>query len=122
MWTDRHRQPMMVVRRSDMSKNTLLILSGLLLGGCARQPAPMAPQAQIQKDLPVICKLVSRHETVTISAGRRGTVYSVSDAAGKTMASYESREELRARYPLLSHQLETGIADKYGEVGLAGRE
>ena len=94
-----------------MSKTTLLVSLGLLLGGCARSSAPTAPQAQIKKDLPMICRLVSRTQTLTISAGPDGAVYSVQNAAGKTLLANASREELRLRHPDLSHQLETGIAD-----------
>jgi hypothetical protein len=94
-----------------MSKSIPLMCLGLLIGGCARPPAPVAPQAQIKKDLPVICRLVGREQSVTISAGGNGSVYAVQDAAGKTLLSYASREDLRRQFPVLSRQLDTMIAD-----------
>ncbi len=100
-----------------MSKTILLMSFGLLLGGCARPPAPTAPQAQIKKDLPLICRLVSRNQTVTISAGANGSVYSVHNAAGQLLLSHASREELRLRHPDLSHQLDSAIVADMGLLG-----
>src|SRR5215204_222585 len=94
-----------------MLKSISLVCLGILISGCARHSAPVAPQAQLKKDLPVICRLVGRGQTVTISAGGNRSVYSVEDAAGKTLLSYANREELRQHYPVLSHQLESAIAD-----------
>jgi len=92
-----------------MSKSISLLCVGLFIAGCARSPVP-APQAQIKKELPVICRLIGREQTVTISAGPNGSVYSVQDTAGKTMLSYANRDELRRQYPALSHQLDSAIA------------
>ena len=94
-----------------MSRTALLMTLGLLISGCAKPPAPIAPQAQIKKDLPVICRLVSRDQSVTISSGPNGVVYSVQNAAGKMLLSEASREELRLRHPDLSRQLDSEIAD-----------
>ena len=94
-----------------MSRSIPLLCLGLLIGGCATSPAPVAPQAQVKKDLPVICRLVGREQTVTISAGGGRSVYSVNDASGKRLLSYASREELRREFPVLSHQLDSAIAD-----------
>ena len=100
-----------------MTKTIALLSLGILMGGCARPAAPVAPQAQIkQKDLPVICRLVSREQTVTISAGPKGSVYSVNSADGKTLLSYASRDQLREQFPVLSHQLDSAIV-AIGEVG-----
>jgi hypothetical protein len=97
-----------------MSKTALLMSLGFLVGGCAKSPAPVAPLAQINKDLPVICRLVSRDKTVTISAGPNGSVYSVHDAAGQLLLSYSTREKLRLRHPILSHQLDSAIVADAG--------
>jgi len=94
-----------------MPKTTLLVSLGLLLGGCARTSSPTAPQAQIKQDLPVICRLVGRNQTLTISAGPNGAVYSVQNAGGQILLVNASRDELRLRHPDLSHQLDIGIAD-----------
>ena len=95
-----------------MFKTIALLSLGMLVGGCARPAAPVAPQAQIkQKELPVICRLVSREQTVTISAGPKGSVYSVQGADGKALLSYASRDELRVQFPVLSHQLDSAIVE-----------
>ena len=93
-----------------MRRSIPLMCLGLLISGCARHTAP-APQAQMKQQLPVICRLVGREQTVTISAGGNGSVYSVHSAAGQTLLSYSSRDELRVRFPVLSHQLDSAIAD-----------
>ena len=102
-----------------MSKTALLMSLGLAVAGCAKSPAPIAPQAQMKKDLPVICRLVSRDQTVTISAGPNGSVYSVHNAAGQSLLSYASREELRLRHPDLAHQLDSAIV---ADALMAARE
>lgn len=94
-----------------MRRSIPLICLGLLISGCARHAAPVASQAQMKKQLPVICRLVGRDQTVTISAGGNGSVYSVHSAAGGTLLSYGNRDELRIRFPVLSHQLDSAIAD-----------
>jgi hypothetical protein len=93
-----------------MSKAIGLLCLGVLFGGCARQTAPVAARAEIkQRELPVICRLVGREQTLTISAGPKGSVYSLADAEGKTLLSDASREELRVQFPVLSHQLDSAI-------------
>jgi hypothetical protein len=91
-----------------MSRTTRVICLGLLLGGCSRQ-TPVAPQAQMKAAPPVICRLVSRDQTVTISKGAFGPVYSVQTAAGQTLLSYATRDELRLRHPDLARQLDSAI-------------
>ena len=64
----------------------------------------------------MICRLVGREQSLTVSAGPKGSVYSVHDAQGKTVLSYANRDELRAQFPVLSHQLDSAIV-AIGEVG-----
>ena len=97
-----------------MRKAISVIGLGLLMAGCAKPQAPIAPQAEAAKELPVICRLVSREQTVTISAGPNGAVYSVQSADGKTLLANADRAELRRQFPVLSHQLDSAI------VGFAG--
>jgi hypothetical protein len=92
-----------------MTKMIPLLCAGLFVGGCARPSTPVAPQAQIKKELPVICRLVGREQSLTISAGPKGSVYSVQDAQGKMLLTYANRDELRAHFPVLSHQLDSAI-------------
>src|SRR4051812_33224887 len=95
-------------RSTAMNKRFALVsLAALMLPACTHRPAPLAPQAADK--LPVICRLVSRDQTITISAGPHGSVYSVQDARGQMLLSYASREELRARHPELSQQLDSAI-------------
>jgi hypothetical protein len=91
-----------------MCRTTRLMCLGLLLGGCSRQ-TPVAPQAQLKAAPPVICRLVSRDQTITISKGAGGPVYSVQTAAGKTLLSYATLGELRDRHPDLARQLDSAI-------------
>ena len=99
-----------------MSKTIALLSLGILVAGCARPPAPVAPHAQMkQKELPVICRLVGREQTLTISAAPQGSVYSVQDTAGNMLLSYANRDELRVQFPVLSHQLDSAIVAS-GEV------
>ena len=92
-----------------MCRKIALLCLGLLFAGCTRRAQPIAQQAQIKKELPVICRLVGREQTVTISAGPNGSVYSVHDSAGQTLLSYATREELRLKHPDLARQLDSAI-------------
>src|SRR2546421_2379220 len=100
----------MILHRSiHMAKRLGLIgLLAMLIPACTHRPTPLAPQTSDK--LPVICRLVSRDQTITISASGNGPVYSVQDARGLTVLSYASREELRIRHPDLSQQLDTMMA------------
>jgi hypothetical protein len=93
-----------------MPKTIALLGLGFLISGCARPAGPVSPQAQIkQQEAPVICRLVGREQTLTISAGPKGSMYSVLGADGKVLLSYASRDELRVQFPVLSHQLDSAI-------------
>ena len=86
---------------------TLICAMALFIPACAHRTAPLAPQAA--EKFPVICRLVARDQTITISAGPNGSVYSVQNAKGEMLLSYASREELRLHHPDLSHQLDSAI-------------
>src|SRR5687768_723036 len=111
---------MILSRRPHMSpiKSLALLIPALTLytAGCAKQPAPLAPQAQAVPQSatvdgrPVIVRLVSRDETLTISKGPNGPVYSVHDSKGKILLASATREQLRIHHPFLSAQLDSAIA------------
>jgi hypothetical protein len=81
---------------------------------CTRKSPPLAPQAATAQPMldghPVIVRLVSRNQTLTITKGENGPVYSVHSAKGQPLLSLASREELRLRHPDLSHMLDSAIA------------
>jgi hypothetical protein len=83
---------------------------------CAKKvtsPAPsaaIAPQSSLVDGRPVIVRLISRDEVLTISKGPAGTLYSVEDAKGRMLISAITREELRTRHPYFSAQLDSAIA------------
>ena len=93
-----------------MKRFALISLAALFIPACAHHQAPSAPQAS--KNLPVICRLVARDQTITISASGHGPVYSVQDAKGQMLLSYASRDQLRLLHPDLSHQLDSYIASR----------
>jgi hypothetical protein len=103
------------MRHRLSSPCALLLVTILLIGcgwilGCAHHPvpAPIAklpgtpPQAAAQG--PVIVRLVSRHYSVVISAGRTAPVYTIHDASGGLLASNVTLDQLRqSRVDLYDH-------------------
>ena len=67
-----------------------------------------------QKALPgkelVIGYLHTRDRVVTISKGSDGTVYTVKNKEGKTLAANLSQKDFAAKYPALYEQVEYGVA------------
>jgi hypothetical protein len=61
-------------------------------------PAPVVAQSPAISDR-VIVRLVSRRHTVTVLAGHRGSLYSVTDPSGREVVSRATLEELRLRNP-----------------------
>jgi hypothetical protein len=83
------------------------IFAALMVGGaCASDreaavvaaPVPVVARPALLPDR-VIVRLVSRRHTVTVLAGQRGSLYSVSDPAGRELVSRVTLEELRVRNP-----------------------
>jgi hypothetical protein len=81
---------------------SVLLLSGTMVFGCARHPAPapvaktnVTTPAQAAPQGPVIVRLVSRHYTVVVSAGPKSPVYTIHSAAGDLLASNVTLDQLR---------------------------
>ncbi len=88
------------------------IFTALIVGGlCAsdRKAAVVAATAPVFAPTPVvhtpvlsdrvIVRLVGRRQTVTVLAGHRGSLYSVTDPSGRETVSHATLEELRLRNP-----------------------
>jgi hypothetical protein len=71
----------------------------------AASPAPIAPAAAE----PVIVRLVSRDKTITISAGPGHSLYSATDAQGKTIVSNATLDELKASHPDIYQRVSPGV-------------
>jgi hypothetical protein len=85
-----------------------------LLGACS---SPKAPTPQVASSPavapapvePVIVRLVGRDKTITISAGPGHTLYSAIDAAGKTIVSKATLDELKISHPDLYQRVSPGV-------------
>jgi len=87
----------------------LIVPISLLANSCAKQPAPPAPQAAIVDHHPVLYRLVSRHETLTVSKGPTGPVYSVHTLKGQPLLVFATRDQLRRAHPDISIMLDSAI-------------
>jgi hypothetical protein len=73
------------------------------------------------KDLPVIGHLELQGKILTLKAGAKGTVYDVTDKAGKVLARNLSADELKTQAPEVYNLLKTAVGtakagDKSREV------
>jgi len=86
-------------------RKPLSILVVALVGGCAPQPA-QAPSAAY----PVIVRLVGRNQTITITSGPRGPLYSAVNRAGELIVQSATLEQLRREHPQLYRQIAPATA------------
>ncbi len=93
-------------------------IAGLALmfaaGGCAKSVAP-APSRLTAAEYPVIVRIVGRTETITVSSGPAGPVYSAQAGDGTRLISNATREQLRYQHPAIYQRLDSSFA---GPVGL----
>lgn len=100
-----------------ISLATLLLASLTLCslnGCCTQKPAPATTQVAASAPVaapaePVIVRLVSRDKTITISAGPGHTLYSATDAAGKTIVSKATLDDLKVSHPDLYQRVSPGV-------------
>jgi hypothetical protein len=59
---------------------------------------------------PVIVRLVSRHEVITITAGARTPLYTVADASGRVLIREMSLPELKKTRPDLLEQIAPALS------------
>jgi hypothetical protein len=83
--------------------------------------AAVAAQAVSAPSDPVIVRLVGRHQTIIVTAGKNGPLYSAEGAAGEKLVSNVTLEQLRRDYPELYRQVEPGTI-VYAGMDLRGTE
>lgn len=79
----------------------LALVALLPLAGCGMhaRPAASAQVAPTAPQYPVITRLVSRGQTVVVSAGPRSPLYSVQSPQGTLLVSNVTLEQLRDDHP-----------------------
>ncbi|HSV16021.1 MAG TPA: hypothetical protein VLI90_17295 [Tepidisphaeraceae bacterium] len=89
------------------------------IGGCATQATPaavapvaIAPAPAAKPAAPVIVRLVSRHYTIVVSAGRTAPLYQVTDNSGKLLADGVTLAQLRLVDNNLYQELVPALAPK----------
>ena len=86
-----------------------LTFAGLSAGDERASVARVVPAMPAAAE-PVIVRLVGRGQTITISAGRGQSLYSVTDPAGRVVVSRATLEELRVSHPEVYRQVAPGFA------------
>jgi hypothetical protein len=71
-----------------------------------QSPTGMAPSEQF----PVIVRIVGRHQTITVTAGPEGPLYSAATNDGEMLAAGVTLERLRREHPELYQQIEPSMA------------
>lgn len=89
----------------------LLLMSVCFVGVIAgQQRASVAPVVATPTAEPVIVRLASRGQIITILAGKGHPLYSVTDPSGRPIVSRASLDDLRVNYPEIYHQVAPGVA------------
>lgn len=90
----------------------IFILSWLIIvvSGCANQSA-LAPNQESEDKLPVIVRLKTKNEVVTILAGQTEPLYNVTAKDGKIIAQYLSEKQLQKNLPDIYRLLKTSYTD-----------
>lgn len=60
---------------------------------------------------PLIVKLVGRAQTITVTAGPSGPLYSAVTTSGKVLVSNATLEQLRSDFPEIYHQIAPATAE-----------
>ena len=92
----------------------------MLLAGCgSHQAGTAATAAPADPVYPVIVRIVSRHQTIIVSAGPTGAVYSARAADGTQLAVNLTLSELREKQPAIYESIQTGWTTK-AEISTIG--
>jgi hypothetical protein len=85
---------------------------GAMAVGCAQQSAPRAEAipASAKAEGPVIVRLVGQHQTVTVTSGPDGPLYTAEDGDGKLIVANASLRELRQDHPEVYQFIEPSFA------------
>lgn len=93
-------------------RTCLLVIGVIFCGSCAAERRAAAPWAVVKAaptaNEPVIVKLVSCHQTITITAGHGAALYTVVDASGRIIVSRATLEELRDGDPEIFQMIAPG--------------
>jgi hypothetical protein len=76
--------------------------------GCAAKTSPKAA-AEAPQGL-VIVRLVGQHQSITVTSGPDGPLYSAQTADGQPIVANATLEELRADHPEIYRFVEPGVA------------
>ena len=82
----------------------------IVVSGCANQSA-LTPNQESEDKFPVIVRLKTKNEVVTILAGQTEPLYNVSTRDGKILAQYFSEKQLQKNLPGIYRLLKTSYAD-----------
>jgi hypothetical protein len=84
----------------------------MLAGGCAHSSRQTARNSPTNDDPrgPVIVRLVGQHQTVTVTSGPDGPLYTAEDANGKMIVANASLAELREGHPEVYQFIEPSFA------------
>lgn len=99
------------------SRHRLFVPAAVLtavLYGCMAQHA-QAPQGGQQpqtasSSFPVIVRMVARHQTITVTAGPHGPLYSAATDTGQSLVSNATLQQLRSDHPDIARQVEPTLA------------
>ena len=86
---------------------TGMILTMISLG-CAAKSQPKA--AAEAPEGPVIVRLVGQHQSITVTSGPDGPLYTAQTADGQTIVANASLAELRVNHPEVYHFIEPSLA------------
>jgi hypothetical protein len=91
-----------------LSRSSLAAAALSIIGpaGCASQPGPSSSVTSN----PVITRLVSRHEVITITAGPGAPLYTVADPSGRVLVSGMTLHDLKTTDPELYERLAPALA------------
>lgn len=83
-----------------MKRIFFALLVAAFVIGCAKQNAPQARVSRDEKPQgPEIVRLVGQHQTVIVTSGPNGPLYSAQTSAGDTIVANATIEELRNAHP-----------------------
>src|SRR5689334_22764259 len=89
----------------------LLMLVGLMAGGCAMQGQTPA----VAEEAPTIVTIVSRERVVEVKASGHGALYTARDKQGRVVFENLTRAQVKGADPKLFEQMEQQyVADKRG--------
>ena len=82
-----------------------LTMAGL---GCAAKSTPKA--VADAPEGPVIVRLVGQHQSITVTSGPDGPLYTAQTADGQTIVANATLDELRVNHPEIYHFVEPSLA------------